>query len=249
VIVFPMAGRGQRFIDAGYRQPKFMLEIGGKSVFRHVVEGFSRLFESKTFLFVTPYDTAIASFAKSECENMGLAKPLLAVMDGPTRGQAETVALGIGQADVDPEAPLTIFNIDTMRPDFSYPDDVDLEHIDGYLEVFKGSGDGWSFVRPQAGNDGHVAETAEKNRISDLCCSGLYHFRTARLFADAFQGACNDPDWPLVNGEYYVAPLYNWLIADGGDIRYHLIDENAVAFCGTPEQYEQLQRQREIDHA
>ena len=70
MIVFPMAGRGQRFLDAGYRQPKFMLEIGGKSVFRLVVEGFSRLFESETFLFVVPYDTAIAAFAESECEHM-----------------------------------------------------------------------------------------------------------------------------------------------------------------------------------
>ena len=41
----------------------------------------------------------------------------------------------------------------------------------------------------------------------------------------------------------------NRLIADGGDIRYHVIDENAVAFCGTPEQYEQLQRQQEQNHA
>ncbi len=248
MIVFPMAGRGQRFVDAGYRQPKFMLELAGTSVFRHVLEGFSSLFGAEKFLFVMTYDTQIAAFVDSGCAAMGLAAPLLAILDAPTRGQAETVALGLQQAAIDAAEPLTIFNIDTLRPNFAYPANMDLNRIDGYLEVFKGAGDGWSFVRPQPGNGGRVAETAEKKRISDLCCSGLYHFRTASLFTDAFQGALGDADWPLVNGEYYVAPLYNRLIAAGADIRYHLIAENEIAFCGTPEQYAELSRQMKNEH-
>jgi hypothetical protein len=248
VIVFPMAGRGQRFANAGYRQPKFMLEMAGKSVFRHVLEGFSNLFEAESFLFVMPDDTQIATFVESECASMGLAAPLLANLDGPTRGQAESVALGLEQAAIDADEPLTIFNIDTLRPNFAFPIDMNLKRIDGYLEVFKGSGGGWSFVRPKDGIGERVAETAEKTRISDLCCSGLYHFRSARLFADTFRNAIGDPAWPLVNGEYYVAPLYNRLIAAGGDIRYHLIAETEVAFCGTPEQYVELNRRMENHH-
>jgi hypothetical protein len=248
VIVLPMAGRSQRFTDAGYRQPKFMLELGGKSVFRHVVEGFSRLFETETFLFVIRNDPGTGAFVAAECEQMGLADPLVAQLDKPTRGQAETVYLGLEQSAIPDSEPLTIFNIDTLRPDFAYPGDIDLNQVDGYLEVFKGAGDGWSFVRPETGDSGRVAETAEKNRISDLCCSGLYHFRGAGLFTDIFKAARADPQWQLVKGEYYVAPLYNRLIAAGGDIRYHLIGESDVAFCGTPEQYEHLRRQQEIDH-
>ncbi len=248
MIVFPMNGRGQRFADAGYAQPKFMLALAGRSVFRHVLEGFRGLFGAEKFLFVMPGDTDIAAFVDRECAAMGLAAPLLAVLDAPTRGQAETVALGLEQAAIDPAEPLTIFNIDTLRPDFAYPKDMDLRRIDGYLEVFKGTGDGWSFVRPQPGNSGRVAETAEKNRISELCCSGLYHFRAASLFTDAYRGALGDADWPLVNGEYYVAPLYNRLIAAGRDIRYQLIAETEIAFCGTPEQYAELGRQMENEH-
>jgi hypothetical protein len=45
-----------------------------------------------------------------------------------------------------------------------------------------------------------------------------------------------------------VAPLYNRLIAAGGDIRYHLIAETEVAFCGTPEQYVELNRRMENHH-
>jgi hypothetical protein len=248
VIVFPMNGRGQRFVDAGYRQPKFMLELAGTSVFRHVLEGFASLFGAEQFLFVMAYDTKIAAFVESECAAMGLTAPLLAILNAPTRGQAETVALGLEQAATDPTEPLTIFNIDTLRPNFAYPKDMDLSRIDGYLEVFKCTGDGWSFVRPDSGIGGRVAETAEKKRISDLCCSGLYHFRSASLFTESFEAALGDADWPLVNGEYYVAPLYNRLIANARDIRYHLITDTEVAFCGTPEQYAELTRQMENDH-
>jgi|TARA_B100000315_G_scaffold245286_1_gene270993 hypothetical protein len=249
VIVFPMAGQSLRFQNAGYKKPKFMLELGGKSVLHHVVEGFSALFQSEEFMFIFQNDPKIRSFVMGECERLGLPDPLTAGLDQPTRGQAETVFLGLERTSTGDAEPLTIFNVDTLRPGFCYPATFDLMLIDGYLEVFKGSGDGWSFVRPRAGDGGRVAETAEKNPISDLCCTGLYHFRSAKLFAEAFRAACDDPGWQLVNGEYYVAPLYNRLIADGADIRYHLIGENEVEFCGTPAQYEQLQRRQETDDA
>lgn len=37
--------------------------------------------------------------------------------------------------------------------------------------------------------------------------------------------------------ERYVAPLYNSLIRNGSDIRYHVIDRGAVTFFGTPGEY------------
>ncbi|MEE2760158.1 MAG: capsular biosynthesis protein [Pseudomonadota bacterium] len=224
-----------------------MLAIAGKSVFRHVVEGFSSLFSTEDFLFVLPDDTRIAAFVKNECDAIGLVDPSLAVLDGPTRGQAETVEQGLARAAVDGESPLSIFNIDTIRTGFDYPLNLDLGAVDGYLEVFEGDGDGWSFVRPARENSGRVAETAEKQRISNLCCTGFYHFRTARHFTDTFTDALNDPDWPLVNGEYYVAPLYNRLIVGGADIRYHLIRKSEVSSCGSPDQYEAMRRQMEYD--
>jgi hypothetical protein len=154
----------------------------------------------------------------------------LAALASPTRGQAETVLLGIDQAGLDDDAPLTIFNIDTFRPGFAFPSETG----DGYLEVFRGSGTNWSYVRPSA--DGRVLETAEKMVISDLCCTGLYHFRTASSFRKAARAALAVAD----GREIYVAPLYNRLIADGADIRYHEIARAEVIFCGTPEEYEAL---------
>jgi hypothetical protein len=43
-----------------------------------------------------------------------------------------------------------------------------------------------------------------------------------------------------VNGEFYIAPLYNYLIKNGKIIRYKLISNTEILFCGTPKEYEYL---------
>lgn len=41
----------------------------------------------------------------------------------------------------------------------------------------------------------------------------------------------------FVKGELYIAPLYNLIIQEGGDIRYDLIDITDIEFCGTPTEF------------
>ena len=107
---------------------------------------------------------------------------------------------------------------------------------DGWLEVFRGSGSNWSYVRPDEGPEPLALETAEKRPISDLCCTGLYHFARASDFAWAL---ARERVAPSMN-ELYVAPLYNALIGAGRRIHYRLIERDEVVFCGTPAEYQAL---------
>ena len=107
---------------------------------------------------------------------------------------------------------------------------------DGYLECFEAAGENWSFVRPEAPGSDRVAETTEKRRISDLCCTGLYHFARSGLFLAAYADALETET--MQAGELYVAPLYNRLIAGGSDIRYVVVDQRDVILSGTPAEYE-----------
>jgi dTDP-glucose pyrophosphorylase len=149
-----------------------------------------------------------------------------------TRGQAESVAIGI--QDYADETPLTIFNIDTIRHDFVMPS---TELIgDGFLEVFEGDGEGWSFIKPGLKNT--VIETAEKRRISNLCSNGLYYFSKILFFRQAYQKYLAQGHF--VNGELYIAPLYNILIEEGRDIRFNLLKNSQIEHCGIPKDYEKL---------
>ncbi|MBU1375170.1 MAG: NTP transferase domain-containing protein [Alphaproteobacteria bacterium] len=233
MIVIPMAGRSQRFLNAGYGRPKHMLPLQGRSVFAHAVGSFEGEFGRTPFLIIAAADAV--KFVRAECAAMGLDDLAVVALDRPTAGQAETVALGLDGAGVAADTPITIFNIDTFRPGFRFPGGI-FDELDGWLEVFRGEGANWSYVKPAPGLEPIALETAEKRPISDLCCTGLYHFARAGDFAQALAAERAAPQ----AAELYVAPLYNHLIRQGSRIGYSLIGRDEVVFCGTPAEYEGL---------
>jgi hypothetical protein len=243
MIVIPMAGLSQRFQDAGITTPKYMLDLHGRSVFARAVGSFEDYFGAEPFLFIAREQGDTAAFVSREAESLGIASFQTVVLPAPTRGQADTVAQGLSRARVSGAAPLTIFNIDTIRPNFSYPEAAWMAGADGYLEVMRGDDPGFSYVRSDpAADDQRVVATVEKVVISDLASTGLYYFRRADLFLDAL--AAHEGN--SATSEIYIAPLYNALIRRGVRVHYHRIDESDVLFCGTPAQYRRLQGAPEL---
>jgi hypothetical protein len=234
MIVIPMAGLSRRFVEAGYDRPKYMLEAGGVSLFAHSIRSFAHYFRSERFLFVCRDLFSTAAFVEVECRRMGIRDYAVIKLTAPTRGQADTVHIGLERAQAPDGDAVTIFNIDTIRPEFRFPQSKSTVRADGFLEVFRDTGSNWSFVCPENKNSDRVAQTTEKIPISDLACTGLYHFRRAGFFRDAFRAAAAAP----FRGELYVAPLYNHLISHAYDIRYVLISRDDVVFSGVPAEYE-----------
>jgi len=233
MFIIPMAGRSQRFFNAGYPIPKYQLPLGGSTVFRHAVESFSNYFSSDDFLFICRNDDNEVSFIDHELQQTGIKSYRLSTLTRESRGQADTVYQAI--QDIEPKGGLFIFNIDTFRPGFIKPNF--LSTCDGYLEVFEAEGDRWSFVLPD--NFGNrVARTTEKHRVSSLCSNGLYYFASKSLFIDAFESTVTAKE--MINGEYYISTLYNHLIGWRKVIKYTLVDIASIINCGTPSEYERL---------
>ncbi|EKO3409698.1 glycosyltransferase family 2 protein [Vibrio fluvialis] len=238
MIMIPMAGMSSRFFKAGYSKPKYMLEAKGKTLFEHSVLSFEKYFKDELFVFVIRDVYETKKFVIDQVKKLGIKDFKIVCLDVETKGQAETVFLGLDS--VDDNESLTIFNIDTFRPEFSYPDLSSKE--DGYLEVFQGSGDNWSFVLPENEESTLLVETAEKRPISDLCCTGLYYFNKVSDFKLSYNDYLNKPKELWEKGELYVAPLYNFLIKNGKSIHYHKIERDEVIFCGTPDEYDDFLR-------
>lgn len=239
MIVLPMAGLSRRFFDAGYDRPKYMLDLHGRPVFDYVLRSFASRFGIEPLLIVLRPQFEAEAFVRARLAANGVAATLV-LLDEPTRGQAETVQLGLKSADVPAQSPLTVFNIDSFRPGF------EMSHCeyaaDGFLEVFLGSGADWSFVKP-AGSEttaGRAAKVAEKQRISDLSCTGLYYFATRSLFEEAYAQELAAPSQILA--EHFIAPIYNQMIDRGREVLFRLVPNEDVTFCGVPEEYEALQQ-------
>ncbi len=237
-IIFAMAGASSRFTSAGYKVPKYMLPLQNKSVFFHAVSGFARYFNAIEFIFVYRDLCNTKDFIHTECKKMGLEDFKAVELHSLTQGQAQSVYNALCALKISDDERILIFNIDTFRVDFTLPNCFDLEQIDGYLEVFRGEGEQWSFVLPKDEILRKVAQTAEKKCISPLCSSGLYYFRRVADFKAVFESIRKKSE--TTKGEYYIAPMYNALIAQGKDIRYYEIATNQIIFCGTPQEYENL---------
>jgi hypothetical protein len=234
LIVIPMAGLSHRFQHEGFTIPKYMLYAGNRSLFNISVSSFSKYFETCSFLFIARdvFDTEL--FINIEAKNLGIKNFKVEILDKPTKGQAETVYIGLKRAGVDSSEGITIFNIDTFRKGFQFSSKAAF--WDGYLEVFPGEGTKWSYARTENENSSKVVETTEKIPISPHCSTGLYYFRNFGLFEEAYNSdSCVDSSGS--SKELYIAPMYNNLIDKGYDIHIDKIDFNEVEFCGVPEDY------------
>ncbi|MBY7770439.1 glycosyltransferase family 2 protein [Vibrio fluvialis] len=234
MIVIPMAGLSSRFFKSGYKVPKYMLEAHGKTLFEHSVNSFEKYFKTEKFIFIVRDVYQTVEFVEHQVKKLGIINFEIVRLDTETKGQAETVYLGL--ENIHDPCSVTIFNIDTFRPKFEFPD-LNTKGS-GYLEVFIGDGNNWSYVMPKNNESTIVIKTAEKKRISELCCTGLYHFSNKSDFIEAYNNYISLPKEHWECGELYIAPLYNYLIENGKEIHFDLIERKDVIFCGVPQEYD-----------
>jgi dTDP-glucose pyrophosphorylase len=227
-IVMPMAGRGSRFADVGHKLPKPLIDVRGRPMYAWAMDSLPLALARRVIFICLAEHLEGRALERDIRSRYAALDPQIIALDHVTEGQACTVLMA--RAHIDSNEPLVIYNADTYCKTGLERRLTDLPaSVDGVLSVFRAPGDKWSFARTDA--QGRVVETAEKRRISDWATTGLYHFRRGADFvrhADAMIAA-NERE----RGEFYVAPVYNRLIAAGGDVRIDEAEE--VWVLGTPE--------------
>lgn len=237
MFIIPMAGLSSRFFKAGFKKPKYMLPLGETIVFNEAVKSFKRYFGTDLFLFIIRKEEGIFNFVQNSCKILGIKNYEIVTIDFDTRGQADTVYEGLASSNKClSNEEVYIFNIDSIRLNFKKPSFSFLKNITGYLEVFEGEGNHWSFVDPV--DFEIVNKTTEKIRISNLCSNGLYYFNTVLKFKECFKKMELDNDY----NELFVAPMYNFLIQDTKIVKYVKVDAKKTLFAGTPEEYQVLRK-------
>lgn len=230
-IVVPMAGHGSRFANAGYTDPKPLIPIGGRPMIEVVIDNL-RPSRPHRFIFLCQ---------QAHLEQYGLGERLEAIAPGcaivpvaqVTQGAACTVLLA--RALIDDATPLMIANcdqyIDAGIDD--YLDRMATEKLDGLIMTMSADHPKWSYVRLDA--EGAIVEVVEKQVVSNEATVGIYNFARGADFvaaADAMIAADL-----RVNGEFYVAPTYNAMIAAGARLGYYNIgaDRAGMYGLGVPE--------------
>jgi dTDP-glucose pyrophosphorylase len=131
---------------------------------------------------------------------------------------------------IDNAEPLLIANSDQMvLPDNrAYIRHSLASGLDGVILTMPANDPKWSFVELDAA--GHAVRVVEKEVISDMATVGIYHFASGAAFVRAADAMIEAGD--QVNGEYYVAPVYNYLIRAGGTVGVFDAGAEGEAFWG-----------------
>lgn len=244
-IVLPMAGRGSRFAQARYDLPKPLLPVRGCPMVEVVIDNL-RPSCSHRFIFICQREHII---------NHGLDRVLLRMaptaeiipIDRVTEGAACTVLLA--ERFINTDEPLMIANCDQYVAvgidDYLYA--MDAGNFDGFIMTMMADDPKWSFVRLD--DAGRVTEVVEKQVVSSEATVGIYNYRRGCDFVFAAKSMIAADD--RVNGEFYVAPAYNYMIRNAQRIGFMNIgaDRAGMYGLGVPEDLEFFNALPEIPRA
>jgi len=208
-----MAGRGSRFANAGYTDPKPLIPVGGRPMIQWVIENI-RPSRPHRFIFIC-LEEHLERYPKVPAKLIELC-PGAAILpvNAVTEGAACTVLLA--REHIDNELPLMIANSDQIvdLPIDDYLASGDEEAVAGLIMTFWSNDPKWSFCRMRANKT--VSEVVEKEVISNEATVGIYNFTRGHDFVRSAESMIHHN--LRVNGEFYVAPCYNQLIKEGANI-------------------------------
>lgn len=225
-IVIPMAGRGSRFVKEGYSLPKPLIPVHGIPMIKVVTENLKPACEYR-FIFLCLAEH-IAEYAIHEKLLSMTSNAEIVTVDSVTEGAACTVLLAKHYIDNDDS--LMIANSDQWV-------DIDINDYlkamsdqkkEGFIMTMWADDPKWSYIRLDNGDK--IIEVVEKQVVSNEATVGIYNYACGSYFVKAAESMIAKNI--RINGEFYIAPAYNEMIADGMDVGYYNVGKEYDGMYG-----------------
>lgn len=203
-LVVPMAGLGSRFVAAGYSTPKPLIPVHGVEMYKLVLSNLLSKEVSRVVL-VCPKAFGMKRI-EVELSTFTNCKVTVLEIESLTSGPASTVNLA--KNELDPDSPLVIANSDqyvNFNVESFYKTLLENKYL-GTILTMQDDDPKWSYAEVLP--TGIISRVVEKEVISPYATVGIYGFCRAGDFFEAYD-AMTDAGFK-VNGEYYVAPSYEF---------------------------------------
>jgi HAD superfamily hydrolase (TIGR01509 family) len=217
-IVIPMAGEGSRFKQAGYTISKPLIPIQGKPMIQWVLENLQS--KDSELQKRIEYHLVVRQEAMDELKGLkDLQSVFLHPIPSLTEGAACTV-LTVRDLLLFDHNPLLMANSDQFL-EWDFDDFLNVcvnQEYDGTISTFYNPDETdtkWSFAAVD--KNGYVTNVAEKEYIGPNATTGLYYWQDGSKFVHYAEQMIQAND--RVKNEFYVCPVYNYLIKDCGKIR------------------------------
>lgn len=214
VLLIPMLGKGERFINSGINIPKQLVKINNFTMIE-VSMGCINLSDFNLIFIVRKNHIDDFKIDKFLIDKFGEDIKIIS-HDKETEGTVSTCLLAENYLD---KNPLLITTLDVF-----FEPKININNfnksVDGTIIVFKSDNPTYSFSK--INTDGLVVETAEKNPISDLASVGLYYFKSGLDFVKYSKEMISKNI--RTKNEFYICPMYNLLINDNKKIDTLMVD-------------------------
>lgn len=233
-IVVPMAGRGSRFADAGYVNPKPLIDVLGHPMIEYVTKNITPNCEHK-FIYICQEEHLIKYNLEKKLRKMSPNCEIVTV-DHVTDGAACTVLLA--EKYIDNNNPVMIANSDQYVDTDINEYILTIGNADGLIMTMPADDPKWSFINYD--EQGYVTMVREKEVISNEATVGIYNYAKGKDFVK-YAHQMIDKNI-RVNNEFYVAPIYNEMISDGKKIVFNNVGKKMYGL-GTPKDLEYFIKQ------
>lgn len=229
-IVIPMAGAGSRFKTEGYDLPKPFIDINGRMMIEHVLDGVNYPNAHYTLIIQKAFEEE----NKEQLERLTNHYHVAFIsVEKLTQGACCTALsaheiinnnLPVVFADSD-----NIFNNQTFN---AFINDCLVRHLDGSLLTFNTDKECYSYAAID--EDGIITHTREKEVISNHAITGVYMFSRGADFVKCAIDMMIYGD--KAKNEFYMSNVYNYATKRGLKVGVYDIKPTDWACVGTPVQ-------------
>jgi hypothetical protein len=230
-----MSGIGKRFIDAGYKEPKPLIEVDGYPIIKHVVGLFPGI---KDITFVCNEIHLKQTNMRDVLKTISPNCKIFEVPNENRMGPVDAVLKLSDKINDNSEIIVSYCDYGTSWDFNEFIKTARNGNFDGSISCYTGfhphmlGGDNYAFCKTDGLN---LIEIKEKepftnNKMDEWASNGTYYFKSGKILKKYFQKLI-DLDINI-NGEYYCSLAYNLLIKDGLKVNVFEIDK--MLQWGTP---------------
>ncbi|AYV80239.1 MAG: aminoglycoside phosphotransferase [Gaeavirus sp.] len=226
-IIIPIGGKGERFKNNGYSEPKPLIKVFDKQMIFYVIDNLKIKEQDKIFIIYYDLDN-LEDILCQKYNNINFIK-----IDKQTQGAAETIAIGLDKIrdmtdlmkcvllDCDTFYTQDVLKIcrDTKESCVFYTLNYETKQIYSYIEL---------------DDDSKIKRIAEKVKISDNANTGIYCFNNInQLHHYSKHIVSNDIKF---NNECYTSCIIDKMISDNIIFKGLELRNEHVFNLGTPDQ-------------
>ena len=236
-IIIPLAGKSARFAAVGYKQPKYLLKLAGKTILELIINALPLTY--KLILIKTKEQNL-------PLQDLDIQQKLTVVeIEAHDKGPVYTV-MQARDALVANEKTAVHYCDFLFDFDYNRFNKVVEEDVDGAVACYTGFHPhmliNTSYAYVQVDDHENIFEIAEKRHFTDnpaqeWASNGFYYFKSAELLLHLCEVQ-------LATGskfgtESYISQLYEHLLMKNGKVK--LLRTSTMAQLGTPQDYELYQ--------